>query len=64
MGEELDVYLLGVEEPVDTYLAPIIAMIHRHNDAEDKLVAAPEGKHFTREEIAQGRSVSGTILQE
>ncbi len=52
-GEELDVYLLGVEEPVDTYLAPIIAMIHRHNDAEDKLVAAPEGKHFTREEIAQ-----------
>ena len=52
-GEELDVYLLGVEEPVDTYLAPIIAMIHRHNDTEDKLVAAPEGKHFTQEEIAQ-----------
>lgn len=52
-GEELDVYLLGVEEPVDTYLAPIIAMIHRHNDTEDKLVAAPEGKHFTREEIGQ-----------
>lgn len=52
-GEELDVYLLGVEEPVNTYLATIIAMIHRHNDTEDKLVAAPMGKHFTKEEIAQ-----------
>lgn len=52
-GEELDVYLLGVEEPVNTYLATIIAMIHRHNDTEDKLVAVPMGKHFTKEEIAQ-----------
>ena len=46
-GEELDVYLLGVEEPVDEYVAKVIGIIHRQNDNEDKLVAAPEGMCFT-----------------
>ena len=52
-GEELDVYLLGVNVPVTEYRARVIAVIHRYNDAEDKLVAAPEGMSFTKEEIAQ-----------
>ena len=51
-GEELDVYLLGVEKPVEAYTAKIIAIVYRHNDVEDKLVAAPEGMVFTEEEIA------------
>ena len=51
-GEELDVYLLGVKVPVTAYMARVIGIIHRHNDTEDKLVAAPEGMHFTQEEIA------------
>ena len=51
-GEELDVYLLGVSEPVVEYTARIIAIVHRHNDIEDKLVAAPEGKAFTLQEIS------------
>lgn len=51
-GEELDVYLLGVGEPVETYTARIIAIVHRHNDVEDQLVAAPEGCHFDPAEIA------------
>ncbi len=50
-GEELDVYLLGVNKPVDEYTAKIIAVIHRYNDVEDKLVAAPEEMKFTVEEI-------------
>jgi len=50
-GEELDVYLLGVEEPVDEYVAKVIGIIHRQNDNEDKLVAAPEGMCFTRKQI-------------
>ena len=50
-GEELDVYLLGVDTPVEEYEARIIAIVHRENDIEDKLVAAPEGMSFSAEEI-------------
>ena len=50
-GEELDVYLLGVNTPVDEYTAKIIGIVHRNNDVEDKLIAAPFGKSFTAEEI-------------
>ena len=52
-GEELDVYLLGVDVPVEEYTARIIGIVHRHNDVEDKLVAAPEGMIFTAEEMTQ-----------
>ena len=52
-GEELDVYLLGVDEPTKEYTAQIIGIVHRHNDVEDKLVAAPEGMHFTSFEIKE-----------
>lgn len=50
-GEELDVYLLGVDEPVTEYSAKIIGIAHREDDVEDKLVAAPVGLNFTKEEI-------------
>lgn len=50
-GEEPDVYLLGVTGPVKEYTAKIIAVVHRHNDVEDKLIATPEGLSFTKEEI-------------
>ena len=50
-GEELDVYLLGVNEPVTEYKAKIIATAYREDDVEDKLVAAPVGLNFTKEEI-------------
>ena len=52
-GEELDVYLLGVAAPVKEYTARIIGIVHRRNDVEDKLVAAPEGLNFTVEEIME-----------
>lgn len=50
-GEELDVYLLGVTEPVREYTARIIAVICRTDDDEDKLVAAPDGMVFSEDEI-------------
>jgi inorganic pyrophosphatase len=50
-GEELDVYLLGVDRPVKEYTARIIGIVHRHNDVEDKLVAAAPGTHYTKEEM-------------
>ena len=52
-GEELDVYLLGVDIPVEEYTAKIIGIVHRHNDVEDKLVAAPEGMNFTSFEMEE-----------
>ena len=50
-GEELDVYLLGVDKPVCNYNAKIIAIVHRENDVEDKLIAAPVGMEFSETEI-------------
>ena len=52
-GEELDVYLLGIDVPVEEYTARIIGIIHRHNDVEDKLVAAPEGLNFNQNKISE-----------
>lgn len=50
-GEEMDVYLLGVNEPVKACNAKIVGIIHRLDDIEDKLVASLDGKKFTEEEI-------------
>ncbi len=50
-GEELDVYLLCVDTPVTEYEGKIIAIAHRENDVEDKLVMAPEGIKLSKEEI-------------
>ena len=52
-GEELDVYLLGVNEPVSEYFVKIIGVVYRINDVEDKLIAVPEGMCFSKEEIAK-----------
>ena len=50
-GEELDAYLLGVFEPVETYTGKVIAIIHRTNDDDDKLIIAPEDKTYTPDQI-------------
>lgn len=52
-GEELDVYLLGVTQPVSEYRAKIIGIAHRNNDVEDKLIGAPENVMFTEKEITE-----------
>lgn len=52
-GEELDVYLLGVSEPVKESTAKIIGVVYRKNDIEDKLIAAPDKISFNQAEIAQ-----------
>ena len=53
-GEELDVYILGIDERIEEgnrTTAKIIGIVYRKNDVEDKLVAAPEGMEYTPEEI-------------
>ncbi len=52
-GEELDVYILGVNKPLEEFTGKIIGIIHRENDVEDKLAAAPEGTVFNQSEIAE-----------
>ena len=52
-GEELDVYLLGVDEPVSSYTGQIIGIVYRADDVEDKLVMASSNEVFTAAEIAR-----------
>ena len=50
-GEELDAYLLGVFEPVEEYEGECIAIIHRTNDNDDKLIIAPKDKEYSDDAI-------------
>ena len=50
-GEELDVYLLGVDEPVEEFEGRIIGIVYRQNDVEDKLIMAPVGAAFDKKTI-------------
>lgn len=50
---EIDAYIVGVREPLDSFEGQCIAIIHRHDDLEDKLVVAPIGQKFSDQEIVQ-----------
>lgn len=41
-GEEQDVYILGVDEPVSEFTGVVVGIICRENDNEDKWVVVPE----------------------
>lgn len=42
-GEDQDVYVLGVTEPLQHFTGRIIGAVRRRDDNEDKLIAAPDG---------------------
>ena len=50
-GEELDAYLLGVFELIEEFLGKVIAVIHRTNDDDDKLVVVPNDREYSDEAI-------------
>ena len=50
-GEELDAYLLGVFEPIEEFLGKVIAVIHKTNDDDDKLVVVPNDREYSDEAI-------------
>lgn len=50
-GEELDAYLLKVNEPVEEFEGEVVAVVHRTDNDDDKLVVVPEGEKVTDEEI-------------
>lgn len=50
-GEELDCYVLGVFEPLEKFTGKCIAVIHRTNDNDDKLVIVPQEKDYSDDAI-------------
>ena len=50
-GEELDCYILGVFEPIEEFTGKCIAIIHRTDDNDDKLIVVPENREMSDEEI-------------
>ena len=50
-GEELDCYVLGVFEPLLEFEGKCIAIIHRTNDNDDKLIIVPKEKEYSDEAI-------------
>ncbi|HUV42333.1 MAG TPA: inorganic diphosphatase [Patescibacteria group bacterium] len=52
-GEELDAYFLGVSKPLKKGSGKCVAIIHRLNDDDDKLIVVPDRKELTDKEIAK-----------
>ena len=50
-GEELDAYVLGEHKPLETFEGRVVAIIHRLNDDDDKLVVMQDGRNYTDDQI-------------
>ena len=50
-GEELDAYVLGEHQPLETFTGKVVAIIHRTNDDDDKLVVMADGRNYSDEQI-------------
>ena len=51
-GEEIDAYVLGVDEPITDFEGKCVAIIHRLNDDDDKLIiVTPALETITDDEI-------------
>lgn len=49
--EELDAYVIGVFEPLSEFTGVCIAIIHRTDDNDDKLVVTSKGVNYTDDQI-------------
>ena len=50
-GEEVDAYVIGEFEPLESFEGYIVAIIKRKNDVEDKLVVCKQKDKYTKEQI-------------
>ena len=50
-GDNLDVYILNITVPLRQFMGECIAVIHRLNDNDDKLVLVPRGQMLTDRQI-------------
>ncbi len=67
-GDDLDAYLLGVFEPVEQFNGRCLAIIHRLDDDDDKLVVVPDDRTFSDDQISaltefQERFFRSTIIR-
>ena len=51
--EYQDAYILGINKPVEVFKGEVIAIIHRLNDVEDKLVVSIPSVEFSDKEIKE-----------
>lgn len=58
-GGDLDAYYLGVVVPLERATGTCVAIIHRKDDDDDKLVVLPNGTQMSDEQI-----FSATLFQE
>lgn len=62
--EEIDAYVLGVNEPIKQYTGTCVAVIHRLNDDDDKLVIVPESlMDISDEEIRKATNFQEKFFQ-
>jgi inorganic pyrophosphatase len=52
-GENLDAYFLGADEPLQEATGICIAIVHRLDDDDDKLVVVPENVKLSDEAILE-----------
>jgi inorganic pyrophosphatase len=52
-GSELDAYVLGVNKPILEFKGRCIAIIHRFDDNDDKLIVCPDGQEYSDEQIRE-----------
>ena len=50
-GKEIDAYILGEFQPIIKFQGIVVAVIHRKNDEEDKLVGSKEANKYNKEQI-------------
>lgn len=68
-GDDLDAYVLGVFEPLREFTGRCIAVIHRLDDDDDKLVVVPKGVQYSDQQITaltefQERFFQSVIVRE
>lgn len=51
--EEIDAYVLGIYKPLKVFKGKCIAVIHRLDDNDDKLVVVPKDKDYDDEQIVK-----------
>lgn len=50
-GKELDAYVLKINIPLEKFTGQVVAIIHRLDDDDDKLIVIPENENITDDEI-------------
>ena len=51
-NENIDAYILGIDKPLEKFKGKCIAVIHRLDDDDDKLIVVPKNISFTNIEIS------------